>query len=198
MNEPLITEDTDQSVSVLTAAFSGDPFMSWLFADPETHVEHLRTWWEFLVGRRGADVELWTDGELTTVASWTAPHLDDTPDTPDDDGSAAFVEMIAELVGERLPSVLDMFAKVAEAHPSEPHWYLSAVGTVPDHQGRGHGARVLRPVLDRCDEQGLAAYLESSNPRNLAFYHRLGFEVTGEIPTPDATAVLTAMWRSPR
>jgi hypothetical protein len=33
----------------------------------------------------------------------------------------------------------------------------------------------MRPTLDRCDEQGLPAYLEASSERNAALYQRLGF-----------------------
>ena len=56
----------------------------------------------------------------------------------------------------------------------------------------------VRPVLERCDREGIGAYLESSNPRNIPFYHRLGFEVVNENWTPDNVAVMTGMWRAPR
>ena len=36
-------------------------------------------------------------------------------------------------------------------------------------------------ALQRCDEDGLIAYLESSNPRNLSLYERHGFEIIGKI-----------------
>ncbi len=82
-------------------------------------------------------------------------------------------------------------------HPEEPHWYLAAVGTRPAQQSRGYGAVVLRPVLDRCDETGLGAYLESSNPLNRSFYERLGF--AGRDPVVIAGEVtVTPMWREPR
>ena len=32
-----------------------------------------------------------------------------------------------------------------------------------------------------CDDDGLIAYLESSNPRNLSLYERHGFEIIGKI-----------------
>jgi ribosomal protein S18 acetylase RimI-like enzyme len=60
------------------------------------------------------------------------------------------------LIGMRLQEA------VCKVHPREPHRYLCLLGTDPDKQGRGHGSAVLQPVLDRCEDDGLPANLESS------------------------------------
>jgi GNAT superfamily N-acetyltransferase len=117
---------------------------------------------------------------------------------PDPAARDRFVEVVAGLVGDRVEEVFGFFCRIGEAHPVEPHWYLAAVGTMPEHQGSGAGAAILTPVLARCDAEGLPAYLESSNPRNVPFYHRLGFAETGTLSTPDGTATMTLMWRTPR
>ena len=36
------------------------------------------------------------------------------------------------------------------------------------------------PVLERCDDERLPAYLETTSPRNRALYQRHGFEITGQ------------------
>jgi hypothetical protein len=56
----------------------------------------------------------------------------------------------------------------------------------------------MRSRLDRCDAEGLPAYLESTNPENLPYYRRFGFEVTGEISLPEDEPKLWPMWREPR
>lgn len=232
------TDQLDAVASVLTEAFTGDPFMLWVFDDPDTHVASLATWWSFMTASAPAGAEFWqrddstrdaaaTAEAVTTSAMWYPRRLsEDEPGEAVDGGQSAsgsredgvdaaqgdtdaggdaadddpnpFVEMMAALVGDRLPEVLTMFGRIVAAQPDEPHWYLAAVGTRVGAQGRGYGQRVLQPMLDRCDEQGLAAYLESSNPRNVPFYHRLGFAVTGELLTPDGAAVMTLMRRRPR
>jgi GNAT superfamily N-acetyltransferase len=88
-------------------------------------------------------------------------------------------------------------AMMEAAHPTAPHWYLGAVATLPEKQGRGLGAAILAPVLEDCDREGVPSYLESSNARNLPFYFRQGWLQTGEIEIPDGP-VLFPMWREPR
>lgn len=183
-------------VDVLTEAFTGDPLMQWLFPGAAAHVAALRTWWGHLVGRRAASAELWAL-DAAGAALWYAPR-EGSDDDGDPDGAAAFVEMLASLVVDRLGEALDFLRTVVASHPAEPHWYLAAVGTRPARQGEGVGAAILAPVLERCDAHGIGAYLEASNPRNVPFYHRLGFVETGVLHTPDASASMTLMWRSAR
>jgi GNAT superfamily N-acetyltransferase len=86
---------------------------------------------------------------------------------------------------------------VERQHPRSAHWYLAVLGTDPVHQGKGIGSALLAPVLERCDHEGIGAYLESSKNSNIPFYRRHGFEVTGEIPLPGGPSVWP-MWRDPR
>lgn len=55
------------------------------------------------------------------------------------------------------------------------------MGVLPSMQGRGLGSALMRPTLDRCDREGLPAYLEASSERSTALYERLGFRVTREL-----------------
>jgi hypothetical protein len=52
--------------------------------------------------------------------------------------------------------------------------------------------------LDRCDAEHAPAYLESSNPDNVPYYMRFGFEVTGEIQLPNGGPTMWPMWRAAR
>ncbi len=55
----------------------------------------------------------------------------------------------------------------------------------------------MKHTLARVDAERLPAYLESSNPRNIPFYERHGFEVIGRIQS-GATPVVTPMLRRGR
>jgi ribosomal protein S18 acetylase RimI-like enzyme len=97
-----------------------------------------------------------------------------------------------------MPLVTAGWLALERRHPAEPlHYYLAVLGTDPDQQGRGLGSRVMRPVLDQCDSDGLGAYLESSKERNIDFYARHGFRVLEEVRLLRGPS-MWKMWRDPR
>jgi GNAT superfamily N-acetyltransferase len=106
--------------------------------------------------------------------------------------------LIAEAIAEERRAVVGQVAEqMAHHHPHEPHWYLAVVGADPAHQGEGLGSALIKRGLKACDEQGLPAYLESSNPRNIPLYERHGFEVIAAIQ-PDGFPGLYPMYRAAR
>lgn len=167
--------------------------MSWVFPDPGVRAEQLTVSFRTLARRfvdRDGRVDLIDD---VCTALWLPP---DPPPEPEDDNPPPpdTWHLFSADIAERFRA---LGAVMEAAHPTEPHWYLGVVATVPEEQGRGLGARILRPVLDLCDRDGLPAYLESSNARNLPFYFRHGFVQTGEIVVPDGPT-LFPMWRQPQ
>jgi hypothetical protein len=56
---------------------------------------------------------------------------------------------------------------------------------------------LLAANLADIDEQGMPAYLESSNRENDHRYERLGFVTVGEFETPDGARTVGCMWRDP-
>lgn len=68
-------------------------------------------------------------------------------------------------------------------HPRDEHWALEALGIRPEAQRRGLGTRLMNPVLQRADSEGVYCYLETSDPANITYYRRFGFEVVTENPT---------------
>jgi ribosomal protein S18 acetylase RimI-like enzyme len=92
--------------------------------------------------------------------------------------AAVFDDHIAQ---DRHGDVIAQFGRLDEHHPHTPHFYLQAIGVDDRARGQGLGAGMLRHVLRACDDDGLTAHLESSNPRNLSLYERHGFETTAEL-----------------
>jgi ribosomal protein S18 acetylase RimI-like enzyme len=91
---------------------------------------------------------------------------------------------------------LELLERFDTAHPKErPHYYLSLLGTHPAHAGRGLGLALLAENLQRIDEEGMPAYLESSNPANNHRYERYGFGKIGEFYPPTSRVPITTMWR---
>ena len=66
----------------------------------------------------------------------------------------------------------------------------------PAFQSLGLGSVLLQHTLAKADAQGLPAYLESSNPANIPFYQRNGFEVMAELRSGDSPTIFS-MLRQP-
>ena len=98
----------------------------------------------------------------------------------------------------RTPGALRDLSRMEKMHPKErPHWYLAFLGVEPSEQGKGLGSALMRPVLSRCDTEGMPAYLETSNGRNLPLYQRHGFKVVRECDIPKGPH-FWGMWREPQ
>lgn len=80
----------------------------------------------------------------------------------------------------------------------EPHYFLRAIGVDPSRQRKGIGSRLIQPVLDQADAEGVGCFLFTATEANAAWYNSLGFD-TDEVyrPTPRWPQVW-AMWRAPR
>lgn len=68
-------------------------------------------------------------------------------------------------------------AGLEKAHPPGPLWYLQALGVHRRAQRRGVGGQLVTPALAMADENGAACHLHTSDPANIAYYQRFGFEV---------------------
>ena len=101
-------------------------------------------------------------------------------------GAIAFVRAL----GIRLPRARRLQKLFEANHPEEPHYYIRYLGVATQFQGQGLGPALLRPTLDRCDSEGVSAYLEASTERSAAFYERLGFIHLGELRVPNGPPVL--------
>lgn len=197
-------EDIDLLTTIAAQGFSRDPVMCWVFDDPATRLDGLHTLFGGLVrdmlGDRGHVYVLddvcaafWRDpsfrhGEQGPEAD--APDTAEAPETHHEGGTDP------PFPPDVLGRLIILGEAITTAHPHEPHWYLNVVSTLPEHQGRGLGRRVLEPVLARCDAEGVPAYLESTNPRNRSLYRRMGFVETDEIAL-DGGPSMQAMWREP-
>lgn len=196
----LLGADLDAAAVALSEAFADDPVIAWLSggSDPaDVAARSLAGFFTVSVKaalQRGSSRVALEGDRVVGAALWNAP---DVPFF----GPAEIAELVEGAVAAFAPGGMDRMAAigalVGERHPHEPHFYLSNIGVVPTARSGGIGAQLVRPLLDRLDADGIGAYLESSNPRNLSFYERLGFRElwTG---SPEGGPPMTGMWRDPR
>ncbi|MGE2714927.1 GNAT family N-acetyltransferase [Mycolicibacterium litorale] len=190
--------DVQGSAEVLGRAFHDDPVMRWVLPDGAARTRGLKRMFATMTRHhflRGGGVEVACARDaLGAAALWDPPgrwkqtRLEELLMMP------AFVRAFGSRVGHG-QQVAEL---LKENHPEEPHWYLAIIGSDPSVRGTGLGQALMRSRLDRCDAEYAPAYLESSNPDNIPYYERFGFEVTGELRVPDGGPSLWPMWRQPR
>jgi GNAT superfamily N-acetyltransferase len=187
-------DDLKALCHALALAFEDDPVMEFLFPSPEGRVEKLERFFAML-----ARFQHLPHGGCYTTDDHVGGALWDPPEHWKMPFSAILrgTPTLLSLMGLRTVTALRTLSVAEKLHPKQPHWYLAILGTAPAEQGKGVGSALLAPVLDRCDREGIPAYLESSKETNVPFYRRHGFEVTREIHLPDGPT-LWAMWREPR
>jgi ribosomal protein S18 acetylase RimI-like enzyme len=162
------------AVNTVVLGFAADPMARWVWPDPTIYLRIMPQFVRAFGGRAFEHGTAYVTEGARAAALWLPPGIE-----PDETAMAAIMAQT-----ER-PDIADDLGQVlqgmASHHPHEPHWYLPLIAADPNWIGQGLGALLMKHALRRCDEEGVAAYLESSNPRNISLYERHGFKVVGEI-----------------
>jgi GNAT superfamily N-acetyltransferase len=183
---------------VLADAFAEDPVFAWLIP-PHLRGRDNRLRAFFTSMSRGylrQGKPCYLTGDASAAALWAAP--------------GAWAMPLSQVILEAVPNALAFRRRLfralrtqlqierLHAGHSRPHWYLGYLGARRDRQGQGLGTRMLRQVLAGVDTDGVPAYLESSNERNLSVYERNGFHVVGELQALGHGPTIWRMWREPQ
>lgn len=166
--------EVDQAIATLVLAFGTDPIARWMYDDPHQYLEYIPRLFRALgTGAFEAGAAHRTSDGLG-VSLWLPPGVHG------DDGLLEAV--VAEsIVGEKQAEVAAVFERTEHYRPTAPHWYLSLIGVEALHRNKGRGAVLLQHGLRQCDRDHRPAYLWSSNPLNISFYEKHGFEIAGTI-----------------
>ncbi len=185
---PATSADIRAVSHTLAAAFFDDPVFSYCYADVALRLEILPRWFEIVTEATLPHGEIYTTDDVVAGAVWVPPGVED-----DEHMGAA----LGEISGRYAHTLFEIFERMEEKHPRQPHYYLFLLGTRPDWQSRGIGSALMRPVLELCDRDAMPAYLEATSEGNKSLYLRHGFEVAGEIKIPGGPS-MWPMWRTPK
>jgi GNAT superfamily N-acetyltransferase len=185
--------DAARLKEVLAEAFHEDPVIGWLMPDARKRRVRLRRFFALelrhLALPRG---HVWTTGDFSGVAMVMPPGAWRVP------LRATLLEGSAFGLGSVRAARLGAAMEWHHARLSRgAHYYFRDVGVLPARQGKGLGSALMGPTLERCDREGLPAYLEASSERNAALYERLGFELIRELRVAGSPP-LRLMARPPR
>lgn len=182
--------DTEPVLATLTLAFSADPPCRWAWPDPQQYLEAFPRFARAFGGGAIVDGTANYYEGFSGVALWLSPGV-----TPDE---ASLINVIEETIrGATKDAMFSMFEQMDAFHPREAHWHLPLIGVDPAQRGKGIGAALLRHVLNACDRDKIAAYLEATSWQNVRLYERNGFKALGTIQVADSPPVVPMM-RKPR
>jgi ribosomal protein S18 acetylase RimI-like enzyme len=187
--------DLDRMAATTARAFLDDPAFDWLLVNDKRKLERLTKTFEVFTGEQlKCDyVDATTTPDYAGVCVWLGPEHWEPPKR-----LGPVFGMWGALGTRALGRFFVADAAMKKNHPKQPHWYLSTLAVDPPKQRGGVGRTLLQPGLDRCDEQGLGAYLETQKFENVGYYMGFGFEVEQEITLGRKGPGIWTMWRNPR
>ena len=177
--EPVLSQVV-RAREVLAAAFTDDPLMQWLFPEPVGRADAVAAWLGVFVEGFAAsavvDTVVADDGQVAGVALWRLGATEvQFPPAPTVGG--LLVALVGPEAAVQFGGGLGAFAA---NKPEPPFHYLQFLAVHPAYQG-----------------QGVGVYLESTNPRNLAFYHSLGLQSLGQFTLQPSGPVAHRLWWQP-
>lgn len=183
-------DEMPQAVASIVAAFVADPLARFLWPSARDYLRAMPSLVREYATGSFEHQTAFVSSEFGGAALWLPPDINPN--------AVALDQLFRRTVKpERLDDARTAFEKMEAWRPDEPHWYLTFVGVDPNMQSKGVGHALMSYSAARCDQEGVLAYLESTNPRNVSLYERHGFELIGEIQVGEAP-LIAPMLRRPR
>jgi ribosomal protein S18 acetylase RimI-like enzyme len=177
-------DDLGDAAGVAAAALHDDPFFVHMSPEGELRRRRMPIFWRASLAGTHATGETFgafaPAGHLVAVASWVPPGRYPLPALAQVRQAAGAVRALLPRPA-KIPDAARALLALDRVHPKHEHWYLNLLTVEPLSQGKGLGRDLVEIGIQRAEEEGLPAYLETSRERNLAWYGRFGFNVVAEL-----------------
>jgi GNAT superfamily N-acetyltransferase len=177
----------------ISLAFATDPVWELALRRGDGRTSHHEPYWTLFVEGAMRYGTVRVTGGLEAVSVWLPPGGRELPD----EGATQLEGLLQEsLAPEHVTAVHTLYERFeASRAVLGDHYYLSLLATDPAHRGRGIGQLLLAADLKEWDEEGVPAYLESTNSGNDHRYARAGFRTIGGFRAVRDDTWISAMWR---
>ena len=177
---PLEAKHKENVIEVIIAAFDGYPLMNLFFGD--TYKRSTKALWQYIFDISPMQNSLLLGAmvrdELQGVIFASPPK---TEKTQDESAIADLEARLVESIGKEAAEFFDLYFKIkGDRQPSQPHFYVNALGVHPRSQRMGIGSALLEHIhllSDRHPESNCVA-LDTETEENVAYYQRLGYKVS--------------------
>jgi ribosomal protein S18 acetylase RimI-like enzyme len=187
-----------QAAQVLARAFYRDPLQNYTFPDDEERAKHSPAHFAAALKYGYKFGEVYTIDDVPGASIWLKPgETEITPEKADEGGFTALPGQIGEEAFSRFFTAISYAEELHKKDMPEPHWYTMVLGVDPELQGHGYGPALMQPVFERSAAEGTPIYLETAQPKNVAFYEKLGFRVLRDVIEPSSGVRLWTFRRDP-
>ena len=173
----------DEAALVIARAFEHYPMIEWMFGPlGEGRLEairgifHLSGRFRLAVGWPILAAE--EDGRLL-AAAWVM-NPGEPPEVP---WFEQAWKAYAAGVGPEVEARMERYGEMKTRYqPRQTHHYLTAIGTLPEAQGRGCGGLLMRAVheLAASDPASTGVGLDTQSASNVSLYEHFGYAITAE------------------
>jgi hypothetical protein len=174
--------DVPRLALALASAFQDDPVIAWVFPDEKRRRRVLPAFMEFRLRRLAfPHDQVWMSGDRAAAAVWIPP-----PGTGQEPHwqRLRLLPPLVRFLGLRTVSVLGGSTAWRSGIRMIRRTGICSSWVPSGRRDEGWARPCWRTCSPRVDAEGMPAYLESSNERNLALYGRHGFKVTAEVVIP--------------
>jgi len=184
----LAEQDLSAAAAALARAFQADPLQTYVFPDPVERAARSPAHFAPLLRYGLLFGEVFTTaGAPMGAAVWLGPNAwEVTPERAAAAGLDELPKVLGADAAERFFSVIEAVEPYHHRDVPASHWYVMVVGVAPEMQGSGLGRALLQPILDRAEADRQPCYLETAQPKNVAFYEHLGFRRMVETEEPQS------------
>ena len=175
---------------VLAEAYAEDPVLLWAMPRAATRQADATAFFTFFLRRiRPHRREVFATSDRSAVAVMTRVAQRDRKSHDNSRTLPTLVRMTSP--------VAEYFRWIETFRPDVEHQYLEFIGRLPMPSSRGQGTFLLESILTTAAREGIPVWSWSSNPRNLNFYRRLGFDTGTELRRDVSTPAVTLLRRPP-
>ena len=136
--------------------------------------------------------------ELNGFTAWMPPNYTGTKALPFMlKGGFNLIRNFGFDIIKKLTEYDDFAMNLKKKFTEHNDWYLFNLSIKKDAQGKGIASKLMRPMLQFCDDERMVSYLETNKEANVGLYRHYGFDLMKEEQIPKSTVTHYAMVRKP-
>ncbi|HEY9798927.1 MAG TPA: GNAT family N-acetyltransferase [Leptolyngbyaceae cyanobacterium] len=193
--QPNSSIQIQQVANILAESFIDDPSFSFIFGDNHHRVDVLNAFFEMFVADAMQRGKIVIAPDEQGACIWYPAEVEIFNEQFEEIVSKV-INSLSELAGKESAKRFEsLIEKVGKSEPTQRHCEVFFIALKPSARGKGIGKSLIKPVLDYADTNQVDCYLVSSNPRNISFYERHGFQKYCPIEISSSYS-MTGMWRN--